>query len=52
VIDVGAIGQEHVGKGALVLVVAVRLERAFFACGSTGTASCEPTLASLFDSIW
>jgi hypothetical protein len=30
VIDVGAIGQEHIGKGALVLVEAVRLERDFF----------------------
>ena len=25
-IDVGAIGQDHIGKGALVLVVAVRLD--------------------------
>ena len=29
VIDVGAIGQEHIGKGAPVLVVAVGLERDF-----------------------
>jgi hypothetical protein len=30
VIDVGAIPQEHVSKGAPVLVEAVRLERDFF----------------------
>jgi hypothetical protein len=27
VIDVGSIGQEHIGKGAPILVEAVRLER-------------------------
>ena len=32
-IDVGAIGQDHVGKGALVLVEAVRLEHDFFPKG-------------------
>ena len=33
VIDVGAIRQEHIGKGAPVLVEAVRLERDFFPKG-------------------
>jgi hypothetical protein len=33
VIHVGAIRQDHIGKGALVLVVAVRLDCDFFAKG-------------------
>jgi hypothetical protein len=33
VIDVGAIGQEHIGKGALILVEAVRLDGDFFSEG-------------------
>jgi len=33
-IQIHAIGQEHIGKGALVLVVTVRLERDFCAKGA------------------
>jgi hypothetical protein len=33
VVDVGAIGQEHIGKGALVLVEAMSLKRNFFPKG-------------------
>jgi hypothetical protein len=37
--EVGAIGKDHVSQGARVLVMAVRLDRDFFASGSTGLAS-------------
>ena len=46
-IDVGAIGQEHIGKGALILVEAVRLDGDFFFEGEVrgglySSATVEP----------
>ncbi len=38
VIDLGTIGQEHVSKGALVLVEAVLLDRDFFPNARSATA--------------
>jgi hypothetical protein len=43
VIDVGAIGQTHIGKGALVLVEAVRLERDFLPEGEVSDGVRGPT---------
>jgi hypothetical protein len=43
VIDVGAIGQTHIGKGALVLVEAVRLERDLFPKGEGSDGVRAPT---------
>jgi hypothetical protein len=43
VVNVRAIGQTHIGKGALVLVEAVRLERDFLPEGEVSDGVRAPT---------
>ena len=56
VIDVAAIGQEHSGKGAPVLVEAVSLKRDFFPKGEVRGRSvslaCDNPVAANPESSW